>query len=131
MSLTKMIINSELNEVAANAVRQQFIVLAKKHNPNADFSVTNDSNLLNNFSNEDIRNQFSSFIAGALLNQSALAANAFGIIADEVHTALDSWDEERLGMANEMLFFINDLYIKYFGVGFMKIVEKKPSELNK
>ncbi|MWN91153.1 hypothetical protein GQ597_10610 [Gilliamella sp. Pra-s65] len=48
-----------------------------------------------------------------------------------MHTALDSWDEERLGMANEMLFFINDLYIKYFGVGFMKIVEKKPSELNK
>lgn len=124
MNLTEMINEANLNKAAINVVRQQFIALVKKYNPTGDLAV-NDSNSLNNFSNEETRNQFDLFVAGVILNQSAFAAGSFSIIAGDVHDAIDRWDEENLGMANELLFDINDLYIKHFGVGFMTIVEKQ------
>lgn len=124
MNLTEMINEANLNKAAINVVRQQFIELVKKYNPTGDLAV-NDSNSLNNFSNEETRNQFDLFVAGVILNQPAFAAGSFSIIAGDVHDAIDRWDEENLGMANELLFDINDLYIKHFGVGFMTIVEKQ------
>lgn len=124
MNLTEMLNEANLNKAAISIVRQQFIELVKKYNPTGDLAV-NDSNSLNNFSNEETRNQFDLFVASVILNQPTCAAGSFSIIAGDVHDAIDRWDEENLGMANELLFDINSLYVKHFGVGFMDIAVKQ------
>lgn len=124
MNLTEMLNEANLNKAAISIVRQQFIELVKKYNPTGDLAV-NDSNSLNNFSNEETRNQFDLFVASVILNQPTFAAGSFSIIAGDVHDAIDRWDEENLGMANELLFDINNLYVKHFGIGFIDIAVKQ------
>lgn len=124
MDLEKMINSINLNANTSAGVRNQFIEVITKQQPNVDLTL-DDSGHLNNFSNNETREKFNIFMAGALMNTPALAAHTFGIIAGEVYDELDRWDEDRYGMANDLLFFINGLYIKHFGIGFMKIVERK------
>lgn len=115
-----------LNEDTKNAIRDRFISAVRVNELNIDLTADLNSDLLNYFSNKETRKQFNLFLNGAAVNLPAFAAGSFGFISGEVYDAINSWYEEKLGMAGDLLFFINHLYVKHFGVGFMTITEKKP-----
>ncbi|WP_392559738.1 hypothetical protein [Orbus mooreae] len=126
MNLTKIINETNLTEIMKENLRQKFIQSVNDCGLHLNLTFDIDSNELNNWIDPQTKIQFNLYISGVCLNQGVMAAHYFGLIAGDVHDALDDWDEEGLGMANELLFYINDLYVKYFGIGFMTIVETKP-----
>lgn len=114
----------DLNADISTGVCDQFIEIILGQQPNINLTL-DDSGLLNNFFDSETREKFNIFMTGALLNMPIFATHSFNIVAGEVHDKLDSWDEKEHGMANDLLFFINNLYIKHFSIDFMKIVDRE------
>lgn len=124
MNLEKMVNCINLNADISTGVCDQFIEIILVQQLNINLTL-DDSGLLNNFFDSETREKFNIFMTGALLNMSIFATHSFNIVAGEVHDKLDSWDEKEHGMANDLLFFINNLYIKHFSIDFMKIVVRE------
>lgn len=124
MNLEKMVNCINLNADISTGVCDQFIEIILVQQLNINLTL-DDSGLLNNFFDSETREKFNIFMTGALLNMPIFATHSFNIVAGEVHDKLDSWDEKEHGMANDLLFFINNLYIKHFSIDFMKIVDRE------
>ena len=124
MNLEKMVNCIDLNADISTGVCDQFIEIILGQQLNINLTL-DDSGLLNNFFDSETREKFNIFMTGALLNMPIFATHSFNIVAGEVHDKLDSWDEKEHGMANDLLFFINNLYIKHFSIDFMKIVDRE------
>ena len=124
MNLEKMVNCIDLNADISTGVCDQFIEIILGQQPNINLTL-DDSGLLNNFFDSETREKFNIFMTGALLNMPIFATHSFNIVAGEVHDKLDSWDEKEHGMANDLLFFINNFYIKNFSIDFMKIVDRE------
>lgn len=124
MNLEKMVNCINLNADISTGVCDQFIEIILVQQLNINLTL-DDSGLLNNFFDSETREKFNIFMTGALLNMPIFATHSFNIVAGEVHDKLDSWDEKEHGMANDLLFFINNLYLKHFSIDFMKIVDRE------
>lgn len=124
MNLEKMVNCINLNADISTGVCDQFIEIILVQQLNINLTL-DDSGLLNNFFDSETREKFNIFMTGALLNMPIFATHSFNIVAGEMHDKLDSWDEKEHGMANDLLFFINNLYLKHFSIDFMKIVDRE------
>lgn len=124
MNLEKMVNCINLNADISTGVCDQFIEIILVQQLNINLTL-DDSGLLNNFFDSKTREKFNIFMTGALLNMPIFATHSFNIVAGEMHDKLDSWDEKEHGMANDLLFFINNLYLKHFSIDFMKIVDRE------